>query len=108
MNLRDKIEAYFKKEFSVCVGLYYPNGECSTDFHTDLDAFGSTKTLPSISLGASRTFSLRPINNVNKQTNIFRETKRNLLFSYVRPTLRRYSKKFPLTGGDLEGALDQV
>ncbi|MCF2908458.1 alpha-ketoglutarate-dependent dioxygenase AlkB [Pseudoalteromonas sp. DL2-H2.2] len=45
--------------FPVCVCLYYPDGEEWMDFHCDLPAFGSTNVIPSLSIGAKRTFQVR-------------------------------------------------
>lgn len=45
--------------FPVCVCLYYPDGEEWMDFHCDLPAFGSTNVIPSLSIGAERTFLIR-------------------------------------------------
>ncbi|WP_125721679.1 alpha-ketoglutarate-dependent dioxygenase AlkB [Pseudoalteromonas rubra] len=45
--------------FPVCVCIYYPDGDEWMDFHCDLSAFGSTNVIPSLSLGAKRTFQIR-------------------------------------------------
>ncbi|WP_125779544.1 alpha-ketoglutarate-dependent dioxygenase AlkB [Pseudoalteromonas rubra] len=45
--------------FPVCVCIYYPDGDEWMDFHCDLSAFGSTKVIPSLSIGAKRTFQVR-------------------------------------------------
>ncbi|MBY4677673.1 alpha-ketoglutarate-dependent dioxygenase AlkB [Marinobacterium arenosum] len=49
--IRDRIEQLTGVEFSVCVCLYYPNGEEGIGFHSDPPAFGPTTPLPSISVG---------------------------------------------------------
>lgn len=59
LPLRDRIEDVLQMEFSVCVALFYPNGSHWIEYHTDYPAFGCTKILPSISMGATRNFSLK-------------------------------------------------
>lgn len=57
--LRDKIENLTGVEFGVCVCIYYSSGKVGVGYHSDLPAFGPTSLIPSISLGAKRTFLLR-------------------------------------------------
>ncbi|MCE2595956.1 alpha-ketoglutarate-dependent dioxygenase AlkB [Motilimonas cestriensis] len=53
--------------FSVAVCLYYPDGEESLGFHSDLPAFGATDVIASISLGAERAFLIRSQDDIEKQ-----------------------------------------
>ena len=57
--LKEKIESFTGVEFAVCVAIYYSSGKVGMDFHSDFRAFGPTSLIPSISLGAKRTFALR-------------------------------------------------
>lgn len=57
--LRDRIEDFTGREFSVCVCIFYRDGGVGVDFHSDFRAFGPVSFIPSISLGAEREFLLR-------------------------------------------------
>lgn len=59
LMLKNKIEDLLQDSFDICVAIYYPNGKSGVDYHSDLEAFGDTTTIPSISLGQERVFSLR-------------------------------------------------
>lgn len=59
LPVKEAIEDITKKEFRVCVCIYYPDGTSGVDFHSDFVAFGDTSVIPSLSLGAERTFQLR-------------------------------------------------
>ena len=58
-KIKERIEAYTKMEFNVCVCIYYPDGNAGVDYHSDYVAFGDTTVIPSISLGEERIFCLR-------------------------------------------------
>ena len=58
-KIRNRINQYTGMQFSVCICLYYPNGDEYMDFHYDPPAFGPTNCIPSISLGGKREFILR-------------------------------------------------
>ncbi|WP_440056291.1 alpha-ketoglutarate-dependent dioxygenase AlkB (plasmid) [Pseudoalteromonas sp. T1lg65] len=62
-QLQQQIKEITGIEFSVGVCLFYPNGEESMGFHTDLSAFGPTNVIASISLGAERNFLIRSQSN---------------------------------------------
>lgn len=68
--LRDKIESLTGVEFGVCVCIYYSNGKVGMGFHSDLPAFGPTSLIPSVSLGAKRTFVLRKRDNPSDEYKI--------------------------------------
>jgi hypothetical protein len=58
-KLRDNIEKETGIRFHVARCIYYLNGNEGVDFHSDLPAYGATKYIASISLGAEREFILR-------------------------------------------------
>lgn len=58
-SLKDKVEQFVGMAFHVCVCIYYRSGDVGVGFHSDLRSFGSTSLIPSISLGAERTFLFR-------------------------------------------------
>lgn len=58
-GLRNKIEQRLGIQFSVCVALYYPDGEEYMGFHYDPPAFGPTDIIASMNLGSARAFQLR-------------------------------------------------
>jgi alkylated DNA repair dioxygenase AlkB len=68
--VRDKLESMMQREFNVCVALHYPDGEHWVEYHHDYPAFGCTRIIPSISLGATRTFSLREAENPERVLDI--------------------------------------
>lgn len=59
LAIKKRIENHVKHKFSVCVCIYYPDGNAGVDFHSDEVAFGNTDIIPSISLGEEREFCLR-------------------------------------------------
>jgi alkylated DNA repair dioxygenase AlkB len=59
LAVKHKVEKFTGLTFSVCVCIYYRDGNESMGFHYDPPAFGSTSVLPSISLGQPREFVLR-------------------------------------------------
>lgn len=63
MELRRKIESLTGRIFGACVCIYYRDGTKGVDFHRDLPAFGDTSVIPSVSLGAERTFVLRNVSD---------------------------------------------
>lgn len=68
--LKDKVERLTGIEFSVCVCIYYKNGEEGGSFHTDLPSFGDTSFIPSISLGEQREFLIRRKSDHSEQFSI--------------------------------------
>lgn len=58
-KVQKKVEAFTGIQFGVCVCIYYPDGNSGVAYHSDFTAFGDTTVIPSISLGAERTFCLR-------------------------------------------------
>ncbi|WP_405597773.1 MULTISPECIES: alpha-ketoglutarate-dependent dioxygenase AlkB [unclassified Pseudoalteromonas] len=66
-QLQQQITDLTGVEFSVAVCLYYPDGEESLSFHSDLPAFGPTDIIASISLGAEREFLIRSQSNTQEQ-----------------------------------------
>ncbi|MAX82000.1 MAG: DNA repair protein [Crocinitomicaceae bacterium] len=65
-RIKQKLETLTQRRLDVCVAIYYSSGAVGVDYHSDLSAFGDTSCIPSISLGATRTFSLREnINHAN-------------------------------------------
>ncbi|BBN80549.1 hypothetical protein PA25_05340 [Pseudoalteromonas sp. A25] len=69
-QLRHQIAQCTGVNLAVAVCLYYPNGEESLGFHSDLPAFGSTDVIASISLGAQREFLIRSQNNLSEQQSV--------------------------------------
>lgn len=69
-QLRIKLEELTQFELDVCVAIYYKSGLNGVDYHSDYTAFGDTSCIPSISLGAARTFSLREIESPNNTYDI--------------------------------------
>ena len=61
--VKSRVEATTGYNFQVGVTLLYPDGAVGIDFHVDPPAFGSTRCIPSLSLGAERTFVLRRIDD---------------------------------------------
>ncbi|MEO1260474.1 MAG: alpha-ketoglutarate-dependent dioxygenase AlkB [Bacteroidota bacterium] len=59
LNLKKRIEQIAKRQFHVCVCIYYPDGTTGVGYHSDYIAFGDTSVIPSISLGMEREFLLR-------------------------------------------------
>lgn len=49
---KDRIEVAAGHQFQVCRSIYYEGGESSCGFHTDLEAYGPTNCIASLSLGA--------------------------------------------------------
>ena len=66
-EVRKQLEKITERKFQVCVAIYYEDGSKGVDYHSDLRAFGDTSCIPSLSLGATRTFSLRNIEDPDKQ-----------------------------------------
>ena len=58
-TIKSKVENIAKREFNVCVCIYYPDGNSGVDFHSDFIAFGDTRLIPSLSIGEEREFHLR-------------------------------------------------
>lgn len=57
--VKNEIEVYTARAFNVAVCIIYPDGHSGVGYHSDLEAFGDTSCIPSLSLGAERTFCLR-------------------------------------------------
>ena len=66
-SVRQQLQEITQRQFQVCVGIYYRDGSKGVDYHSDLRAFGDTSCIPSLSLGATRTFSLRNIEHPEQQ-----------------------------------------
>ncbi|CAH9053956.1 hypothetical protein PSECIP111951_00928 [Pseudoalteromonas holothuriae] len=73
-QLRQEIVKLTGCELAVAVCLYYPDGEESLGFHSDLPAFGSTDVIASISLGAQREFLIRSQTNHDEQHHVTLES----------------------------------
>lgn len=58
-DLREKVEHLLDKQFEIAMCLYYPDGNYFAAYHFDQQTSGDRTILPSISLGAVRTFSFR-------------------------------------------------
>ncbi|MGB0175552.1 MAG: alpha-ketoglutarate-dependent dioxygenase AlkB [Owenweeksia sp.] len=69
-SVRQHLEKITQRKFPVCVAIYYSHGSKGVDYHSDLRAFGDTSCIPSLSLGAERTFSLRNLEDPGKQYDI--------------------------------------
>lgn len=63
IDVKNKVEKVANRVFSVCVCIYYPDGNSGVDFHSDFIAFGDTNLIPSLSIGAERAFHLRDKRN---------------------------------------------
>jgi alkylated DNA repair dioxygenase AlkB len=63
LALKQRIEDLTGKVYGVCVCIYYKDGECGADYHSDLTAFGDVSSIASVSLGAERAFMFRRIDN---------------------------------------------
>ena len=62
-TVRDRIHDLTGTRFQVARCLYYRDGQDEIAFHQDLPAYGSTKLIASLSLGAPRTFVFRKIDD---------------------------------------------
>ncbi|TMP67820.1 hypothetical protein CWB76_16230 [Pseudoalteromonas sp. S1609] len=69
-ELRQQITERTGCNLAVAVCLYYPNGQESLGFHSDLPAFGSTDVIASISIGAQREFLIRSKTITHERYNI--------------------------------------
>jgi hypothetical protein len=58
-KLREKVEHFTGKKFELAMCLYYPNGNYFTPYHSDQQTSGIETVLPSLSLGAKRSFTFR-------------------------------------------------
>ena len=58
-SLRIRVEQLLNHKFEVAMCLFYPNGQFFAPYHFDQTTSGSKTILPSISLGAPRTFEFR-------------------------------------------------
>ena len=58
-NIKEKLEILTDRVYNVCVCIYYPDGNSGVGYHSDFVAYGDTKVIPSISIGAERMFYLR-------------------------------------------------
>jgi alkylated DNA repair dioxygenase AlkB len=67
-SIKARIEEIVKKEFNVCVCIYYPDGHSGIGFHSDYTAFGDTNLIPSLSIGEEREFLLREKETSNIHT----------------------------------------
>ncbi|QZO15320.1 alpha-ketoglutarate-dependent dioxygenase AlkB [Pseudoalteromonas piscicida] len=65
--IQQRLQTQIGIEFSVCVCIFYPDGEEYMDFHSDLSAFGPTNVIASLSLGAERLFQVRHQENPDEQ-----------------------------------------
>lgn len=54
-----RVEALTQRRYDVGVCIIYPDGNSGVGYHSDLEAFGDTSSIPSLSLGAERLFQLR-------------------------------------------------
>ncbi len=63
LALKQRIEDLTGRVYQVCVCIYYKDGECGADYHSDLTAFGDVSSIASVSLGAERAFMLRRVDN---------------------------------------------
>lgn len=68
--IKQQIEALLDTKFQVARCIYYQDGNEGVDFHRDLAAYGPTDKIASLSLGATRVFSLRDCNEITKQIDI--------------------------------------
>lgn len=60
-DVRDQLVDRIGQRFRVCVALHYAHGQVSMGYHADHEAYGDTSWIASLSLGATRTFSLRHV-----------------------------------------------
>ena len=67
LKLKQRIEAITGRQYNVCMGIYYKDGHADVAYHQDYRAYGDTSSIPSISLGQPRTFSLRRVDDVPEQ-----------------------------------------
>jgi len=58
-KLKRNVEDLVGKEYDLAMCLYYPNGNFFSPYHSDQETSGKNTILPSISLGARRTFSFK-------------------------------------------------
>ncbi|RXE86387.1 alpha-ketoglutarate-dependent dioxygenase AlkB [Pseudoalteromonas sp. A757] len=58
-SIQQRLQAQIGVEFSVCVCIFYSDGDEYMDFHSDLSAFGPTDVIASLSVGAERLFRVR-------------------------------------------------
>ena len=56
-----RLESVAGRRFRICLCSYYPNGERAGYFHTDPPMYGDTSVIPSVSIGAERTFAFRSL-----------------------------------------------
>lgn len=62
--VRDRVEALTGVEFPVCLCVYYPDGEASMAFHSDLaTSYGPVNLIPAVSLGEQRAYLFRKMND---------------------------------------------
>ena len=69
-NVRDRIQIVTGVRFPVARCVYYRDGTEGMEFHTDLPAYGSTKSIASLSLGAEREFVFRSLSDKNDTVSI--------------------------------------
>lgn len=61
LAIKQQLELFLSAEFNSVLANYYRNGQDSVAWHSDDESeLGSTPLIASVSLGASRRFSLRP------------------------------------------------
>ncbi|MGI9277937.1 MAG: alpha-ketoglutarate-dependent dioxygenase AlkB [Endozoicomonas sp.] len=70
VQVRDRIEAATGEHFRVAISNYYKDGTDYKGFHRDLPAFGPTRYIASLSLGAEREFVFRSVSNPADQYSI--------------------------------------
>ena len=58
-KLKIKVEELTGKTYPLAMALYYPDGNNLTPYHTDQKTSGDETILPSLSLGAIRSFTFR-------------------------------------------------
>lgn len=60
-EIKDKIEAYIKTKYNICLCNYYENGRNTIGWHSDREEALSPANIASISLGAPRKFAFQSI-----------------------------------------------
>ena len=69
-QIKEKIEKLTDKKYNICLCNYYLNGKRNIGWHSDKEEYGSISSIASISLGASRNFLFRKIENNNDIHNL--------------------------------------
>jgi hypothetical protein len=68
--LKEQVEAFTGEQYNICLCNRYQGGKNYIGYHSDNEEYGTTKSIASVSLGTTRSFSFRNKTDLTEQVHL--------------------------------------